>query len=338
MSERVANIADYQLVVAGKDITADARPRLVSLQLVEKRGGEADQLELVLDDGDGKLALPKKGATITLKLGWKQGSDVTAGLIDKGTFKVDEVSWSGEPDQIAISARSADLTSAFRARKEKSWVGKTLGDVAKEVAANNGLEARVAPELASLAVPAIVQHQQSDMALLRRLGRENDAVATVKDGKLILSPIGKGQTSTGKTLPPITIDRGEGSRPSYREVDRSAEAGVEARYHDQDSGKRKTVTAGGGGSGKKRRLRKVYPTEAEAKRAAAAEAKRAKRAEAEFTMTIALGRPDLYPERPATLTGFKDQVNARKWVVAELTHSLDGQAGLITNIKLETIG
>lgn len=351
------NIADFRLTLAGHDlrgdlladaaaqlvdITARVRPRLIGLSLTEKRGGEADQLDLTLDDADGKLELPRKGAVIRLKLGWRQGDDVPVGLVDKGAFKVDEVEWTeAAPDQVRVTARAADLTAAFRVRRERGWTETTLGAIARDVAAGAGLTPVVAPELAGIAVPALAQHHQSDMALLRRLGREHDAVATVKNGRLLLSPIGRGASPGGRTLPALTIRKGDGGGGRYREVDRTADAGVEARWHDQGTATRHTVTAGGGeaggtGTGKRHRLRRVFHSEAEAKRAAAAEAGRRRRAEAEFDYTLALGRPDLYPERPVKLSGFKPAADAHAWIIAELSHSLDGQGGLATRVKLET--
>lgn len=343
-----ANLADFRLSIDGtdysnpqsiipliEDITASVRPRLISLSLSQKRGGEADQLEIVLDDSDGKLALPAKNRLITLQLGWKAGSDVKPGLVDKGRFTVDEVSWGGPPDQVTIRARSADLTGAFRTRREKSHKDTTLGAVAKKIAAANGLEARVAAELASIPVPILTQHNQSDMAFLRRLGREHDAVATVKDRKLILSPIGKGMTSTGKPLPSITLTRASGDSYRYAEIDRSADAGVEARWHDQDAGERKTVKVGSG-AGSPKRLRKVYHNEADAKAAVKAEAGRMKRGAAEFSMKLALGNPALAPETRVKLSGFKPRADARQWIIAEVTHRLDGPGGFMTDVKLET--
>lgn len=339
-----ANIADFALSIDGKDFTDKARPRLISLTLTQKRGGEADQLDLVLDDGDGKLELPPKNKLITLKLGWTQGSDVRAGLIDKGRFTVDEVSWAGPPDQVTIRARSADLTGAFRNPREKGHKDTTLGAIAKKVAGDNGLEAKVAPELADIPVPILTQHHQSDMALLRRLGREHDALATVKDRRLILSPIGKGETTSGKPLPAITLTRASGDRYRYAEIDRSADAGVEARWHDQDSAERKTVKVGGGGDGGNggggggtpQRLRKIYHSEADAMAAAKAQASRTKRQAAEFSMTLALGDPALAPETAVTLEGFKPPADARQWIIEEVTHRLDGQTGLTTDLKLES--
>ncbi|MBX9816149.1 MAG: phage late control D family protein [Sphingomonas sp.] len=336
MPERRANIPDFRLSVDGVDFTDKARPRLVSLSITEKRGGEADEIDLVLDDSDGRLALPKKGALIRVQLGWRQGSDVTLGLVDKGRFTADEVSWSGPPDQVSIRGRSADLTAGFRQRKEAVHKATTLGALAKKIAGAHGLEAKVAPELAGIAVPVIEQHGKSDMALLRRLGREHDAVATVKNRKLILSPIGSGKSPGGKALPRVTFSPIAGDRYSYREIDRSGEAGAEARYHDADTGVRKTVKEGGAGKGTPQRIRKVYHSKAAATAAAKAAAKRSARMQAEFDMTLALGRADVAPEQPAALTGFKQQIDARRWIIAEVRHQLDRSAGFTTSIKCET--
>ena len=332
-----SNIADFALTVAGVDFTSKARARLISLSLTEKRGGEADELELVLDDSDGRLALPRKGALIALRLGWRQGSDVGVGLIDKGQFTVDEVGWSGPPDIVTIRARSADLTAAFRQRDERAEKNTTLGALVTKIAGRHGLKPVCAASLAGIAVTIAEQHRESDMALLRRLGREHDAVATVKNRTLILSPIGAGTSAGGTPIGAVTLSPSAGDRYRYQEVDRSGEAGAEARYHDVDSGERGTVKAGGAGAGTPRRVRKVHHSKAAAEAAAKAAAGRAARAEAEFSITLALGRADLARETPVTLTGFKPPADARKWIVAELQHRLDG-SGFITDLKLETKG
>ncbi|MGT2513428.1 hypothetical protein ACVOMT_03485 [Sphingomonas panni] len=60
-------IPDFRVEVNGRDITPvlrearpgnRARPRLISLGLTDKRGSEADQLDLVIDDSDGGVELP----------------------------------------------------------------------------------------------------------------------------------------------------------------------------------------------------------------------------------------------------------------------------------------
>lgn len=335
--DRRGNVADFRLVVAGTDYSAGIRDRLVSLSLTDKRGGEADELDLVLADHDGGTPLPARGAVARLSLGWLRGTDVPIGLVDKGSFTIDEVGWGGPPDQVTIRGRSADLTAAFRVRREASHRDTTLGAIAREVAKRHGLEPRIAPELASVAVPIVAQHHQSDMALLRRLGRERDAIATVKAGRLILSPIGRLAATSGAAFPALTLDRGEvGTGYRYSLVERSADAGVEARWHDQDAGERKTVRSGKTAKGKTpHRIRRVFHSEAEADAAAKAEAGRRKRAEASMDLQLLLGRPDIYPDRPVTLTGFKREVDATSWLIAEASHTLDSQ-GLRSKLKLET--
>lgn len=331
-----ANIAGYQLTVDGKDITGTVEPRLVSLTLTEKRGGEADQLDLVLSDHDGKLAIPKKGAVISLSLGWKQGADVTPGLIAKGTFKVDSARHSGVPDVITISARSADLAGGYRIRKEKSWRHKTLGAVLQDLAGAAGLTPRIDPRLSSIQIAVLAQHQKSDMALVRELGRKYDAVATVKDGKLLFAPKGNGTTSTGQSIPDLSLTRTAGDRHDWARVERETYDGAEARWHDQGSATRRTEHAGGsGGGGKRKRIRKVYASQADAQAAASAEAQRIARAAAEFSLDLALGRADVYPDRAVKVSGWKPEIDAATWLIAEVSHSID-RGGFRTKLKMET--
>jgi phage protein D len=332
--------AGFRVTLDGKDLTDRIAPRLLSLRLTEKRGGEADQLDLEIHDHDGAMAIPKTGAVIHLELGWVRGAEVTIGMVNKGRFTVDEAEYGGPPDIITIRARSADLTDGYRVRRERSFKATTLSAIARQVAASNGLEAKVAAELAGIAVPVLEQHQKSDMALIRELGRKHDAVATVKSGKLILSPIGKAATAGGKTIPAATLTRGAGDRYRYARVEREQYAGVEARWHDQEAAERKTVKVGGstGQARKPKRLKRVYHTAADAKAAAAAEARRITRGAATFDYELGLGRPDLYPERPVALSGWKPEIDSRTWLIAEATHSLDANGGLATSLKLETAG
>ena len=61
--------AAWSAMLDGKDLADKLAPRLISLRLTEKRGESSDELEIVLHDHDGKLALPKEGARLTIGLG-----------------------------------------------------------------------------------------------------------------------------------------------------------------------------------------------------------------------------------------------------------------------------
>jgi phage protein D len=340
----ISNIPAVRVVVDGNDITPllegtmpapNGRPprrRLVSLGISEKRGEEADQLDLVIDDTDGAVALPPTGAKIHVWLGWKQGSDVTAGLVDKGWFTVDEVAHGGPPDLVTIRARSADFTSDLKTRREKSWHGTTLGAIVTEIAQRHQLTPRCAASLAGIAVIAKAQNRESDLAFLRRLGRERGAVAKIARGVLIFSPISAGVTPSGKPIATVTIARSDGDSHQFSRQKRDDVPGVKATWHDRKSGTRKHAVSGEAKGAKT--LSHVHGNEADAQAAADAAHGRAGREPVSLTMTLALGRPDIHPETKATVAGYKEAVDRVLWLVAEVTHTL-GDRGYTTALKLE---
>lgn len=328
----------FQVTLDGRDLTDRIAPRLLSLSLTEKRGTEADQLELVIEDHDGAIAIPKPDVVIRLSLGWDSGPDVTPGLVGKGAFKVDEAEWSGAPDVVTVRARSANLSGEFRRRREGSWRDTTLGAIVGDIAQRSGVTAQVSPELASIPYPVLGQDQRSDMALIRFLGERHDAMATVKNGVLLFAPIGTGRTASGRAIPAATLTRRSGDKYSYRRAARDSHDGVEARWHDPDRAERRTVRVGGssGQDGSPpRRLRRTFPTETSARQAAESEERRVKRAAAEFEINLALGDPTLYPDRPVQLQGFKPEIDGQSWLIAEVVHSIDSKGGFGTRLKLE---
>ena len=115
---------------------------LVSLTMTDNRGFEADQLDIELDDTDGLVELPPRGAKLTLWLGW-QGS----ALLNKGSFTVDEIEHRGAPDTLTIRGRSADFRGTLNSRREQSWHDTTLGVIVETIAARNKLTASVADTL-----------------------------------------------------------------------------------------------------------------------------------------------------------------------------------------------
>lgn len=327
------NVPAWRVELDGRDLwTGAMRPRVVSLSISEKRGDEADQLNITLDDSDGALAIPAEGAVLSVSIGWQSGPDVVAGLVAKGAFKVDDVTHSGPPDQIRITARAADFTSDIRNRRETSWKETTLGAVLADVARRNALTLKAAADLAAIALPSVTQSRESDIAFLRRLGRENDAVATIKAATLIFARKGTGKTASGAPLPALAITRRDGDGHSWSRQKRDGQAGVCASWHDRGEAKRQTFTVGDAKGAKK--LRKVYASEADARRAAIAERDRLQRAPASLDLNLSLGRPDAMPEAPVSVLGFKPEIDATAWIIAEVTHRLDA-GGLVSALKLE---
>ncbi|QXZ10265.1 phage late control D family protein [Comamonas sp. Y33R10-2] len=321
-------IPTYRLVVAGKDITPTVDARLVSLTLTEGRENQADQLDIVLTDHDGQLALPRKEAEIELQLGW-QGQQ----LIDKGTFVVDEIEHSGAPDILTIRARAADLGGEIRKRTEKSWHDTTLAAILNALAKRNKLTHKVDAKLGATKVQHIDQTNESDMHFITRLARKYDAVATVKKKHLLFMPINGTKTSKGQSLPTIEITRIDGDQHRFASSTRDAYDGVKALWNDRKFGKRKEVIAGKK-DGNLKTMKETFGSEADALAAAKAELQRINRGMATFDLNLAIGVPELMPQTPVRVVGFKPEIDGQGWLVKEVTHTL-GDGGLTSKVQME---
>ena len=320
-----------RLTLDGRDLTDRLRPLFSTLTLTEARDSDADELELVLTDHHGRTPLPPKGAVVAVELGFEGRP-----LVGKGQFRIDQRALSGPPDIMTLKAKSADFTSELTVRRDGAWRDTTIGGVLATIAARQGLQAAIAPELSGVAVTLLEQSRESDSALLRRLGQRHDAVATIKAGRLIFAPIGKGATSGGRALPTFEIRRREGDVFSWEEADRDKHAGVTARWHDVAGATTKSVEAVGAGSGRKKRLRKTYGSEADAQAAASAEAARLARGEATFRYTLATARPELFPEQKGRLLGFAHpEITAPSWIIARAQHTWSAE-DFTTALDLET--
>lgn len=331
-----ANIAQARISVeGGGDLTDKITPRLLSFQLTESREDKADKLDLVLDNADGLLAPLRRGAVLQVALGWKQGSDVTPGLVDKGRFTVDEVEKSGPPDRVAIRARSADLTGAYRKRRDAVHKQTTLGALVAKIAKANGLTAKVHAQIAARPIVLAEQAGRSDMAFLTELGKRFDATATVKDKTVLFAPIGQGVVASGLALTPLALTRASGNQWAFTTAQRDEHDGAEAQYHDPAAARRRTAKTGGSQNPKK--LKRVYASQADADAAAKAEHQRLKRGVHSFSYTLALGDPAIIPERPVSLKGWDSEIDGISWVVKEAQHSF-GPDGLHTRVTLESRG
>jgi phage protein D len=319
----------FRMSVDGKDIARLISPRLMSLELTDNRGLEADQLSITLSDHDGLLEIPPKGAVVRLWLGWSD-----SGLIDKGTYTVDETEHSGAPDCLSIRARSADLRGSLKTKRERSWSAVTLGKILTDIATAHDLTTKIAPEVAARAVTHLDQANESDANVLTRLGELHDAVITVKAGCLICLAAGSGKTASGMALPHITLTRSSGDGHRFLQADRDSYDSVKAYYYDIGSTKKQEAIAGGGE--KVKELRHTYSDRDSALRAARSELNRLQRGSATLSFTLAKGRADLVPELTYSLRGVKSEIDAIVWHGGNVQHSLSSSNGYTTSLELES--
>lgn len=322
--------AVFKITLGGNDMTSKFKPRFMGLTLTECRGGEADQLDLTLDDADGKLAIPPKGEKIELQLGWDD-----QGLVNKGTFIVDEVEHSGTPDQITLRARTADLLDDFRQLRERSFHDTTIGAVIDAIAAAHELKSGASAKLRGRKVEHIDQTNESDANFLRRLGKQFDAVATVKNDTLLFSPAGESKTVSGKPLPVINITRRDGDHHRFHSAERDTYTGVRVFWYDQKHNTRFSVVAGRSGNAK--RLRTVYASKDDAIQAARAEWQRVQRGIHTFHLDLAVAMPQIMPQSPVQASGWKPIIDETEWITVRVSTRVDADNGMSQNIELETV-
>lgn len=349
-----ALIPAYRVTLENNDITTTLEGRLISLTHTDNRGFEADQLDIELDDADGQVQLPRRGAVLSLAIGWKGET-----LYSKGRFTVDEIEHSGAPDRLIIRARSADFRTTLNIKREKSWHNTTIGDVVKEIATRHKLGQAVGADMAKQPIEHIDQTNESDGSFLMRLAKQYGAIASVKNGNLLFIRQGQGKTASGKVLPIAIISRDAGDNHRFSLADRGAYTGVVASWlHTKEPQKKEEVEV------KRRRNRNVtnqkttkvpepkqgdyligtdenvlvlsrtYASQANAERAAKMTWERLQRGAASFSINLAKGRGDLFPELPVKVSGFKQPIDAAEWTITTVTNSIS-ESGFTTSLDLE---
>ncbi|MWQ85360.1 phage late control D family protein [Glaesserella parasuis] len=344
-----------------KDITTLLSQRLMNLTLTDSRGFEADQLDFTLDDTDGLLELPSRGAILSLGLGWKDEA-----LTFKGEYTVDEVEHSGAPDCVTIRARSADLRGSLMNRHERSFHKTTLGKIVQQIADENQLQAMVGDEYKNLEIKHIDQTDESSISFLTRLAEEHDAIATVKNGRLLFIKSGKSTTASGQKLPEFILTRQDGDSHRFAIAEGDNYKAVKAYWHDTATGKRGEViidentevkkvnkTTKKGKISKKqttviqqnkpvesdndqiKTLRHTYATQRTALNACKRHFEKLQRGVATFSLNLAEGNAELIPEVTVSVAGFKAEIDSNAWIVTQVTHSLSADSGFTTAIECE---
>lgn len=117
------------------DITNDITNGLVSFVYKDKVTGETDELEIQVEDIDGRWKndwYPQKGAKLTAQIGYD------GNMTDCGVFKIDEVQLTGPPDTIHIRA-TAITKSGTKTKNSKANENITLRQLAAEIAKKHDL-------------------------------------------------------------------------------------------------------------------------------------------------------------------------------------------------------
>ncbi|MBF7982683.1 MULTISPECIES: contractile injection system protein, VgrG/Pvc8 family [Rahnella] len=335
----------FTLTVKNKVLEENISSRIIRLSVKDNSGFEADTLDLTFDDSDGRLQMPSRGTVLHLHLGWSK-----LALYDCGYFIIDTVKYSGAPDIITVTARSADFRGSFSTKLSQSYDDYTLGAIVRIISARNQYPLPVIPaDLDSIKISHIDQTNEADSYFLTRLAQSYGAEVTVKNGAIIFYKASVGRTASGQALPWRTIERSDGDKYLFSLPDKQAYDGVKAQWHDVKTAttsnvdlKRKASqdkeTAGASytaGSGQNiLQLDKIYPDKETAKRAADSVFNQIQNDAATFTIRLALGRADLSAQTPVNVKGFKDVIDGTRWIIDSAQHEINTN-GFTTTLNLK---
>ena len=352
------------LSIDGQAFGTQTMSRIIDVTVDDKRGFEADELTITLSDYDGALAIPSTDSLVKVWLGY-----VETGVVYKGEYKITGFEHSGAPDQLRISAVAADMAAGLTEQQEKTWSKTTLGTIVETIAKKYSYTPKVHKDLTKISIDHMTQTNESDASFLMRLADQNDAIATIKQQHMLFMPAGQGQTLSGEAIPTVSITRltGDQHRFTYNTADNFN--AVKAYYQPDKKGsakqhviinadnleppkkvnattktgkvsKRKvtppTPSAINADGEKTKTLRHLYASRAAAERGARAAYKKLKRGRAVFSISLAVGRPDLAPETPIEVAGFKSEIDVETWIVAKVSHSVS-DGGYVSGLELEAL-
>ena len=280
-----------EITVDGVPVAGQFYERLISVTVTDEEGLKSDTVDIELNDGPPNfLALPRKGAVISVKMGYGNN------LVSKGQFTADKISLDCLPYKMSISGKAADLRSGkLKERQERAWDKAKLGDIIAEIAGESGLAPAVDGELAGHSYDWIGQQDETNIHFLRRLADRHNALFAIKQGRLLFARRGSGLSASGSSLGSIILT------PSVIKTgtlkvdinDRTKYSKVVSYYQDADKAKRVEIEAEADADGDSvYRIPEAFSSPAEADKAARAKAKELARGEGAVSVTV-LGDADI---------------------------------------------
>ncbi|BBF92343.1 phage late control D family protein [Blastochloris tepida] len=314
----------YRILADGVDISGRLTGRMVELRLVDVDGETSDELTLLISNWDGAIAKPRKGALLSVEIGYLE-----TGLVFMGLYKVQTTKKMGPKAAFEITAHAADYRGSLKSQKTRTHEG-TLGAVVARIAGEHGLSAAVDPALAAVRIKTLPQTEESDMHLLTRLARQYGAIFKPAAGKLLFVRRGSGTTASGQAAAGLSVTPNDLSEFEITDQDEPTRKKTEAKWYDRGKASRESVVAGEGEP--RYEFPHLFRSKEDAQRAVDARQRDFARAGKGFTGTL-LGRPTVAAGQPMTTRGFGDD-DDHGWTLKRVEHEMV-EGGYTTRIEAE---
>lgn len=323
-----------ELTIDGRPVTGAFYERLLSVEVVDKEGVASDRFSAELNDGPPDfLALPRKGAIVSVSLGYRE-----RGIQEMGQYTADQVQPRCLPYKLSISGKAADLRKGkLKEHQERHWDEATLGEIVEEIAGEAGLTARISDKLAAHQYKWLGQESETPIHFLERLARRHNALFSIKGGQLVFAERGSGLSASGAPLgvAMLTPERILRDTLQFEYNDRSAYSKVIAYYQDRDTAERVEIEVEGDAEGDATyRIPEPFADPAEAERAAEARARQLKRGEGSASVAV-VGDTALMAGGPVIFQGIRPGLDGVPWIIETATHTLSKGDGYRTRLNLK---
>lgn len=221
----------FEIIWAGKNVTRDLTPYLISLKYSDHLHGKTDELTLTFENRDGRWHTswyPEKGVKLKVRIGLYDEPGVERWL-NCGTFEIEELNFSGPPDIVEITAKAVFASTSREQKKTQGYENTSLSEIARKVAQRLGLKPLVTVK-PDISFKRIDQREETDLEFLRKLCEKYGHCVKVEDEKLIVYP--EEELEKGSVVKVITRE----DFMSYRLTEKSAEtySAVVVKYWDPE--------------------------------------------------------------------------------------------------------
>lgn len=318
---------DAAIILSGEDITQDLEPFLESVRYEDKLSGEADALELTLNNATRLFMgdwLPPIGATIAIAF------KADAETLDLGKFEIDELTFSAPPSICRVKAVSISQNSGLRQVDEsKSWENVLLSKICADIAEASGVELFYDCDF-DPKINRAEQGEQSRLAFLEKICADYGLICKFSDGKLIVFEEEKLEQSE----PALTLNLSSSIVKRYsvtttlQEIYKACE--VNYQHAAQDTLYKARAEDATKSTGKTLKVNRKVNSQAEADRLAANELRKKNKKETQMTLTT-LGDFRLVAGNVLELEEFGKF--SGRWLIEEAVHTLGG-GGYECSLKL----
>lgn len=327
--------AIFAVTVGGTNVTSTFASYLISINVSDAAGQTSDTASIELDDTDGRLVMPQKGALVSIMLGWEGG-----GLAQVFYGTVDEVSASGSRGSgrtLSISATGMDTSGKAKEPQRLHLDNTTIGEAMQKAGKVAGLTVTIDSELASIARDYISLDDESFTAFGERIAHEVGGTFKIVGDRAVLAKRNGGTSASGSALSSVVAAWGINLH-SYNispVLGRAYEKKTAVRYYDKKKAEWKVTEQDTGTDGAETKKTSINSAadEETAKAQAKSDAEESDRKKGGGSVTIE-GNPLAQPEGMCGVIGCRPGVDG-SYRIESVGHRYSRGGGFVTQLQLK---